>query len=483
MLNLNLDQIIRAAALRWLHSIDLREGSKTLGVCDREYWAWKTKDFANGTHQAGLSGFLDSLDLFSFSKSEIESLVLKVLKGTNKIQRNNGSFEEAYPLESSYAVTGLVLFNLMYARLRYPHFFTVSADNLLQEIARRSVNFIQVTPETHGIIANHIATSELALAMYGLWRNQDLPSLTVFAHQNDEGWFTEYSGADPGYQSLLESYFSGAISAGLNLPQNQASLEKSRQFTTHFKLPSGSFAGEVGSRGTGIFYPGSLVLGASSEDVSWFESVHINFEGAVTPLTVDSGNFVPVFNSWALYRKQRPHIKIIEMPALAHKFYKNAGLIIHRSANEALIFSVRNCTWRHQVLKENSWRESSNAALVQQGLWAHSGNVTKQKGQTYEVQGHLTSTPQQKINTPFTTILLRLLAFQIYAFPVLQRTLKILLARFVMNKPSHPKGPVLIKLDCEGQINISYTPSELQTSRYGFSIHMASANSFERRGL
>ena len=36
------------------------------------------------------------------------------LTGTQKIQRIDGSFEESYPYESSYCVTSLVIFFLLY---------------------------------------------------------------------------------------------------------------------------------------------------------------------------------------------------------------------------------------------------------------------------------------------------------------------------------------------------------------------------------
>ena len=118
-----LEQQVRLGAIRFLHSLDMREKSSTTGICDREYWSWKTKDFPNGTWQAGLSGFLDASELIDLNKDEIQQVVRTVVLGTRTIQRKNGSFEEAYPFESSYCVTSLVLFNLLYCYYRHTSFF------------------------------------------------------------------------------------------------------------------------------------------------------------------------------------------------------------------------------------------------------------------------------------------------------------------------------------------------------------------------
>ena len=77
-------------------------------------------------------------------------------------------------------------------------------------------------------------------------------------HQSEEGWFKEYNGADPGYQSLCMYYMADIHIQRPDLKLLKA-LQKSIQFLCYFAHPDGSFGGVYGSRCTRFYYPAGIL--------------------------------------------------------------------------------------------------------------------------------------------------------------------------------------------------------------------------------
>ena len=75
----------------------------------------------------------------------------------------------------------------------------------------------------------------------------------IINNQSEEGWFREYEGADPGYQTLCLHYLVDAHlkSRALNLSEP---IAKSIRFLQYFAHPDGSFGGHYGSRCTRFYY-------------------------------------------------------------------------------------------------------------------------------------------------------------------------------------------------------------------------------------
>jgi hypothetical protein len=67
--------------------------------------------------------------------------------------------------------------------------------------------------------------------------------------QHDEGWFAEYEGADPGYQTLTITFLA-SLREFLPDEKLDRALHRALQFAAHFLHPDGSFGGEIGSRNT-----------------------------------------------------------------------------------------------------------------------------------------------------------------------------------------------------------------------------------------
>jgi hypothetical protein len=81
----------------------------------------------------------------------------------------------------------------------------------------------------------------------------------VLDWQSDEGWFEEYGGADPGYQTVTIDCLAKIrrITGDERLDEP---LGRAVEFARLFLHPDHSYAGEYGSRGTYHFYPHGMEL-------------------------------------------------------------------------------------------------------------------------------------------------------------------------------------------------------------------------------
>lgn len=494
----------RLGALRWLHGLDLSPVSSTFGVADREFWSWKTKDFANGTMQGGIAGLLDCADLLPFGPQELARLTAACVAGSKEIQRRDGSFEEAYPRESSFAVTALVAFDLAYARTQHPSAFGGEAQRDLDEVLGRACRFLSSTPETHGTISNHLATAAGALQLcsrLGLGTAKGASWSSVFATQDSaEGWLPEYGGADPGYQTLFNSYLSGCAVAGSTPSGAEEVLERSLSFLRWFCFADGTFAGEVGARGTAIVYPAGLWAWKDGRALptdmwAWFLERHMRSLSAVTPVTADAGNFVPVFNSWA--RARRLHmISRDRAPAwqpgaeeMASRYFARGGLFVARTARAELAVSTRNGAMR-RVVKESDcvWRDGSVVAHVARGRSTQAvPPIAVSVGATRLRLLLGTGRLRFPRHSPAATLALRVMAFLLSPFPACQRLLKRLLAWVAFRSDEKAREvELLIEAHLDDPLLTVVTESSSGGWReigFGYHRHMASANTFDLRSL
>jgi len=117
-----------------------------------------------------------------------------------------------------------------------------------------------------GDIANHEALITLCLLLAGAllktgrWEQAAAERLKhVLGLQDEEGWFREYEGCDPGYQTLTISVLAW-IGSLRPLPELRSALVRAVDLAAHFMHPDGSYAGEYGSRNTYSFFPHGFEL-------------------------------------------------------------------------------------------------------------------------------------------------------------------------------------------------------------------------------
>src|SRR5690606_1069158 len=131
---------------------------------------------------------------------------------------------------------------------------------------QRGADFLVKHDEAHAPIANHIAGAVLSL--FACAKEFDEPRYQqsaktlldkILKMQSNEGWFVEYDGADPGYQTLC-MYYLAQVQAYIQNPNLNNALEKSLDFLIWFAHPDGTFGGEYGSRRTAVYYSGGIAI-------------------------------------------------------------------------------------------------------------------------------------------------------------------------------------------------------------------------------
>lgn len=295
---------------RILSAFDTDPLSATRGWGDRFHWAWKLIDFPNSTFQGAAHGLARLLDagLLPTWLPEKAALcrIATMIEATRNLLRRDGSCEEAFPYESSFCVTALVAFDLLCALdlcgSRLPlHVHEHAAGTL-----RPMIRFLHRADETHAFISNHLATAAAALFRWarrsgeGRERAEEILD-RVLSRQSPEGWFLEYQGADPGYQTLAMYYLADihACDASDRLAEP---LRRSASFLTHFAHPDGSFGGLYGSRNTRFFVPAGLEQLAATEPEAAALCLFMRRSseaGNTVPLdAIDPGNLIPMWNAW-----------------------------------------------------------------------------------------------------------------------------------------------------------------------------------------
>src|SRR5690606_11062920 len=123
------------------------------------------------------------------------------------MMRRDGSFEEALPYEQSYCVTALAVYDNLCATMR------LGTQRFDVKSLERAIGFLVRRDETHGFISNHLATAVAALRRWDKLTGDAAARAKagrlldrILSNQSPEGWFVEYGGADPGYQTLCMSH-------------------------------------------------------------------------------------------------------------------------------------------------------------------------------------------------------------------------------------------------------------------------------------
>jgi len=301
---------------RLLSLFDTDPLSATYGIGDRYRWAWKLIDFGNGTFQGAAHGLARLVVNGMLPEGVSEVLILKrieaMFQGAETLRYPNGSLAEAFPFESSFCVTALVAYDLLTAVTLLESKISASQRKRFLAIIRPLIRFLRKSDETHAFISNHLATASVALYRWsaltgeaGEERGRVLLD-RILNKQSAEGWYKEYEGADPGYQSLCLYYL-----ADLHLMRPDLdileSLQRSIKFLWHFAHPDGSFGGLYGSRNTRFYFPAGIEALASeipeANALATFMRRSINRHTTVTLAAMDDSNLIPMFNSycWAAF--------------------------------------------------------------------------------------------------------------------------------------------------------------------------------------
>ncbi len=245
---------------RILLMIDRNPYSPTYGCFDRSFWHYKVSDFPCGMSQEfvlplAMAYTFPYEDNPYFQKSRIKEFALQGIRYAAQSSHRDGTCDDYFPNERAM---GALVFSLN-AFCESLLYLNEKPTDLLEFISKRATYLLKHNES--GRLSNHQALA--ALALYNTWllTNDDtfLKGTEHFVSivekwQSKEGWFQEYEGADPGYQSCTISFL------GRLFKKNQDEhllklLNPAVDFSWYFMHPDGSYAGEYGSRNTYHFYP------------------------------------------------------------------------------------------------------------------------------------------------------------------------------------------------------------------------------------
>ena len=274
-----------------------------------------------------------------------------------RLQHTNGSFDQAFPFEQSYGATGFLLYPLIEAARLVEAELTAGERSALEQTTRRAADFLCQHDERHGLISNHLAGAALSLAVaaerFAEPRFDEAASKLVdglLDRQSPEGWFPEYDGADPGYQTLSLDYLSLLAerrpSARLSL-----ALDRAVEFLSWFVQPDHTFGGVYGSRRTSLVYLGGLarlsVRNATAAAMCQVLGSAMGKGDIAGPSSMDAGNLAPLLTSTAAALPLLP-AGAGDRAALpcardnAHQDFPAAGLYVRSSPNYFVVCGAAN---------------------------------------------------------------------------------------------------------------------------------------------
>ncbi|HEV3409339.1 MAG TPA: hypothetical protein VG095_03535 [Chthoniobacterales bacterium] len=232
---------------------DRNAHSPTYGCFDRNYWHYKIIDFPSGMAQEfvwplALVYSLDLPDNPYRGKPAIREWVEAGMLFAARSAHADGSCDDYFPFEKA---AGAAAFSLL-ACLESYQLLQIDNAELRAFFAKRA-DWL-ASHEESGRLTNHQALTALCLTKLGKEEASARRLQRVLEWQDEEGWFAEYEGCDPGYHTLTIALLAQLYE--LRPDRGVASaLRKAIEFAAHFIHPDGSFGGEYGSRNTYNFFP------------------------------------------------------------------------------------------------------------------------------------------------------------------------------------------------------------------------------------
>ncbi len=477
--------------------------SPTYGLMDRQYWAWKLIDFPNATFQGavnGLSVLLEDGHLAEEAQTRaILSRITAMFAGVGRITRRDGSLEEAMPFERSYCVTALVAFDMLKALEQKKVAAHLKDHFNAPAMIAPLISFLIGSDESHGMISNHLATAAAALHLWHAREGDnaakakgDALIARILERQSPEGWFVEYGGADPGYQTLCLSHLveTAHITDSDELWQ---AMGRSLEFLNYFVHPDGSLGGLYASRNTRVYYPAGIAALAERFPLAY--AINRRMQASITASTtvplaaIDGPNLMPLFNNYCAALREKEHTdssKTIatSSPGNFRKEFKHAGIVVDKGARHYTIASTRKggvvYHWRQAetvvidaglVVEDERGRRFTSQSDATDNEVIIEGNAISIKGEL-RLYNH-------PLPDAFRFLILRTLSLTVMRVPPLNALIKKLLASFLMRPHKTSAGAFQRTITLGEALSISdeWTNQNLRrlTIESPFSvIHMAS---------
>jgi hypothetical protein len=241
---------------------DREAGSKTYGCFDRAHWHYQLADFPSAWFQTGslLLALAWASKGTAFSgKEKVRAWARAGVSFLLASAHRDGSLAEVYPFERSYCATA-------FAALHASEALAILGEPAPPELARVA-RFLAGAKPTDA--ANQVAAAAAALAGVArlsgdegetLARAADARLDDLLRMQSQEGFFLEYGGADPGYQSVTLSCLAHlARSRKEREPAIAAAAAKGADALRNVVREDGTYEWRTTRRRTQFLYPLGLV--------------------------------------------------------------------------------------------------------------------------------------------------------------------------------------------------------------------------------
>jgi hypothetical protein len=342
---------------RLLGAIDRNPYRPTYGCLDRQFWHYRTAGFPSGMYQEGalplaivyatpLPGNRWHCD------PRVRELAVAAIRFAARSSHADGSCDDYYPFERAL---GAAVFSLQAAAAAYR--ILALDDPELVAWLRRRARWVAAHDES-GRLANHQALAALGLLRVGEITGEaehrtaaDRRLQTLLSWQSDEGWFEEYGGADPGYQTVTIDCLA-KIRRMTGDETLDEPLGRAVRFARSFLHPDGSYAGEYGSRGTYHYYPhGFELLARENPDAAELA------EGALRGIAAGNQAFfsddrlfahrlASFLEAYADWSPETPAAPAEPLPPV--RCFRRAGLIVcHTSDAHTVISTARGGVFKH----------------------------------------------------------------------------------------------------------------------------------------
>jgi hypothetical protein len=359
-------RLILLAIPRLLTELDRDPFSSTFGSFDREYWAWATKDFSNVDLQRGVYGlsliYLNNFDgNFLYQNNKLLEWIKAGITFWIKDQSRVGSHDHHYPNEYSFVGAAFPLYELTETFFLLQNYFEDDFKKIFVTHLSLAGDFICRYEELHGFISNHRIGA--ACGLENLYRITNdvkfkiqadaLIKSVVDKRSVKDGWVFEYSGADPGYQTLATYYMANyyRITGDQNFFNNV--IRPSLNFIQYFVHPDGSVGGEYGSRNCSLYFPSGFELLSNVDEVANLiaETAIYGIQGGETPtlLSMDIRNFVPMLSSYVQAmiearklrnNKFRQSLETLPINKNFEKYWEDCGIYIRSTNSYYLILAL-----------------------------------------------------------------------------------------------------------------------------------------------
>ena len=470
-------------APRLLGLLDREPQSPSAGSFDREHWSWKFRDFPLGMMQTAVY----PLALLwarphpqnPYHRNEhLLGWIAGAFRQTLSRQHSNGAFDAFAPFEQdpgptlgvmhghceAYRLLGselpAPLAQQFLAGLRKACDFALSRDNL----------------ETHAFISNHWALFAVTFldaheftgdARYRTQAGRVIER--ILAEQSPEGWYNEYGGPDPGYESLglhhLATYWERTGDARL-----LDSLRRSVEFYAHCVHPDGSVGGAYGSRHTSLYFPGGFAKLAAQVPMAAaivrFMAARLERGNVVTPQLADPENLIPLLYSFleAAHAPAEPVKSVTPLPCESLngvRRFESSGITV---AGEPSYYAVVNtnkggvCRIFNRLSETPAYEDASYLLRADGALWtAQLAGMSEDKVCAAPSQVGCRARfcrVREMLPTPFRFLVLRMLNLTLFRSLALGNWLRnIIIRRLIL---ARRPGPFRLER------TISFLPDEVQ---------------------